>query len=192
MDPIHILIQHLQNHINLSPNDIDKIRSIVSVEHLNKKAFLLSGGQVSSHMNFIAKGCLNNFYIDEEGKKQMIVFGVEQWWINDLYSYLTGKSSDQYIQALEDSIVVRIHKDHLTKLYDEIPTIERFFRIKFERAYVASQERTLYSIHKSAEERFLEFTEKHKNIEQRVPQYMLASYLGITPEFLSMLRKKRQ
>lgn len=141
-------------------------------------------------MQFIAEGCLRAYYMDEEAKEHIVQFGIEGWWVNDLYSYLAKTPAKQFLQALEKSTVLQINRDTLNILYKEVPAIERFFRLKFEKAYVAFQERTLDVMSKTAEERYLEFRTKYRDIEQRVPQYMVASYLGITPEFLSSLRKK--
>lgn len=189
MNDIKNLIDHLRESIELGNEDVDKIFEYFSVQELKKKEVLLFAGDVSNHMRFISKGCLRAYYMDTEAKEHIIQFGIEGWWINDLYSFLTNTPAKQFIQALEDSNVVQIHKDSLNELYDRVPAIERFFRMKFENAYVALQDRTINSMSKPAEERYFEFRTKYRDIEQRVPQYMVASYLGITPEFLSRLRK---
>lgn len=150
---------------------------------------LLFPGEVSSHMRFIANGCLRAYYMDEMAKEHVVQFGIEGWWVNDLYSYLTQTPAKQFVQALEPTTILQIHRDSLNKLYDQVPAIERFYRLKFEKAYISLQDRTINSMSKTAEERYLEFRTKYRGIEQRVPQYMIASYLGITPEFLSALRK---
>lgn len=186
-----LLIEHFQEKITLSENQIQHILSSVKVKTLKKKSVLLGHHAISTHMNFIAKGCLRAYTVTNDAKIQITQFGIEGWWINDLYSYLTQTPSAQTIEALEDSVIIQIHKSTLNQWFDEIHPIERFFRLKFESAYVASQERTHNTINKTAEERYLEFRQKYRNIEQRVPQYMVASYLGITPEFLSMLRKRQ-
>lgn len=156
---------------------------------LGKKEFLLSPGQVSQHMRFIVNGCLRAFYMDESAKEHVVQFGIEGWWVNDLYSYLTQTPAKQFVQALEPSTVLQIHREALNRLYEEVPAMERFYRLKFEKAYVSLQDRTLNAMSKTAEERYLQFRSRYRGIEQRVPQYMVASYLGITPEFLSALRK---
>lgn len=183
------LIAHLRGIIQLSPNDEVIVRNSFKEICLEKKEVLLFIGETSSHMQFIAEGCLRAYYMDEEAKEHIVQFGVEGWWVNDLYSYLTNTPAKQFVQALEKSTVLQIHRDTLNILYNEVPAIERFFRLKFEKAYVAFQERTIDAMAKTADERYLEFRTKYRDIEQRVPQYMVASYLGITPEFLSALRK---
>lgn len=189
MNPSDRLIKHLRDTITLNEEEAVIVKNSFKEKRLEKKEVLLFTGEVSSHMQFIADGCLRAYYMDDEAKEHIVQFGIEGWWVNDLYSYLTQTPAKQFVQALEKSTVLQIHRDTLNKLYDEVPAIERFFRLKFEKAYVAFQERTINAMAKPAEERYLEFRMKYRNIEQRVPQYMIASYLGITPEFLSSLRR---
>ncbi|WP_282053411.1 Crp/Fnr family transcriptional regulator [Maribacter luteus] len=183
------LIAHLKETITLKDEEALIVKNSFKEKRLEKKEVLLFAGEISSHMQFIADGCLRAYYMDDEAKEHIVQFGIEGWWVNDLYSYLTQTPAKQFVQALEKSTVLQIHRDTLNKLYDKVPAIERFFRLKFEKAYVAFQERTIDAMAKTAEERYLEFRIKYRGIEQRVPQYMVASYLGITPEFLSALRK---
>jgi CRP-like cAMP-binding protein len=183
------LIAHLRKIITLTNEEAVIVGNSFKERLLEKKEVLLFAGEISSHMQFIAEGCLRAYYMDVEAKEHIVQFGIEGWWVNDLYSYLTKTPAKQFVQALEKSTVLQIHRDTLNNLYDEVPAIERFFRLKFEKAYVAFQERTINAMAKTAEDRYLEFRSKYRDIEQRVPQYMVASYLGITPEFLSALRK---
>ena len=190
MTPIDKLIVHFRNSITLTDGEAEIVGGYFTIEELKKKEILLFLGVHSSHMRFILEGCLRSYYMDGEAKEHVIQFGIEDWWINDLYSYLTNTPAKQFIQAIENSKVLQIHKDKLNELYNSVPAIERFFRFKFEKAYVSLQERTINTMSKTAEERYIKFRSKYRDIEQRVPQYMVASYLGITPEFLSSLRKK--
>ena len=141
-------------------------------------------------MRFITDGCLKCYHIDEDGNEQILQFGIEGWWINDLYSYLTQTPAKYFIQAIEDSCVFQIERNSLEQLYKQIPSIERFFRIKIQNAYVTLQDRTIHSMSKPAKQRYLDFRKSYPKIEQRVPQYMVASYLGVTPEFLSSIRNE--
>ncbi len=189
MKPIDKLILHLRESITLTNEEEDIIIKSFKQKRLKKKEILLFAGDVSSHMRFISEGCLRSYYMDEEAREHIIQFGIENWWINDLYSYLTKSPAREFIQALENSVVLQIHRDTLNALFEQVPTMERFFRFKFEKAYVALQGRTISTMSKPAEERYLEFRSKYRDIEQSVPQYMIASYLGITPEHLSNIRK---
>ena len=184
------LIAHLRKSISLTEDETKIISDSFSLVKLKKKEILLFAGDHSSHMRFISEGCLRSYYMDQDAKEHIIQFGIEDWWINDLYGYLTNTPSKQFIQAIEPSTVLQVHKDRLNELFDSVPALERFFRLKFQKAYVSLQERTINTMSKTAEERYIEFRSKYRDIEQRIPQYMIASYLGITPEFLSSLRKK--
>ncbi|MDC6363170.1 MULTISPECIES: Crp/Fnr family transcriptional regulator [Flavobacteriaceae] len=188
-EPTNLLVSHLRETISLSHTEANIVANSFQLHQLKKKEVLLFAGDVSTHMRFIAQGCLRAYYMDEQAKEHIVQFGIEGWWVNDLYSYLTRTPAKQFVQALEPSIVLQIHRDTLNDLYNEVPAIERFYRKKFENAYVSLQDRTINAMSKTAEERYLEFRSKHRDIEQRVPQYMVASYLGVTPEFLSALRK---
>jgi len=189
MTPIEKLIVHFRKSITLTDDEAVIVGGCFTIVELKKKEILLFVGDHSSHMRFISDGCLRSYYMDGEAKEHVIQFGIEDWWINDLYSYLTNTPSKQFVQAIDESIVLQIHKDKLNELYNNVPAVESFFRLKFEKAYVSLQERTINTMSKTADERYIDFRSKYRDIEQRVPQYMVASYLGITPEFLSKLRK---
>tara|TARA_B100000809_G_scaffold254127_1_gene290950 strand:+ start:1014 stop:1595 length:582 start_codon:yes stop_codon:yes gene_type:complete len=189
MTPIEKLIVHFRKSILLTADEEEIVGECFTLVKLKKKEILLFAGDHSSHMRFISDGCLRSYYMDGEAKEHVIQFGIEDWWINDLYSFITNTPSKQFVQAIDESIVLQIHKDKLNELYDNVPAVESFFRLKFEKAYVSLQERTINTMSKTAEERYIDFRSKYRDIEQRVPQYMVASYLGITAEFLSKLRK---
>ncbi|AHM58791.1 putative Crp/Fnr family transcriptional regulator [Flammeovirgaceae bacterium 311] len=159
-------------------------------KYLKKKEFLLQKGEVSNHMRFISEGCLRAFHLSDDTGEYIIQFGIEGWWINDLSSFLAQTPATQFIQALEPSKLYQIHRDTLHDLFDQIPMLERFFRLKMQKAYVALQDRTYKRMSQTAEERYHDFRQQYRELEQRVPQYMVASYLDITPEHLSALRKK--
>ncbi|MFN1218778.1 Crp/Fnr family transcriptional regulator [Chryseobacterium kwangjuense] len=191
MDPvISQLINHFREIIALSDADTEFIIPALEVIHLKKKDFLLSEGQVSKHMRFIAKGSLYAYSLDEKGKENTTQLGIENWWINDLYSYLSGQPSRMFIQANEETTVIQISKENLEQLYKEVPAISDFWRLKMQSAYVTLQERTFEHSRVDAYTKYRNFISTYRNIEQRFPQFMIASYLGITVEYLSYLRKK--
>lgn len=174
------------------PIDFEVIRAVMPllrIHKIDKKSFLLNPGEISNTMNFIAKGCMRVFYMDDNANEHILQFGIENWWINDLNSYLNNEPSRMYIQAIEDTILIQINKMDLEELYIKFPDISNFFRIKFQAAYVSLQERMISSMTLEAYERYRIFIKNYRGIEQRIPQYMVAAYLGITPEFLSHLRK---
>lgn len=191
MDQYDLLIDHFKKDVKLSSQEEKLITDCFSLREFKKNDVILSAGDISSQMRFIVEGCLKSYYLNEDGKEHIVHFGIEDWWINDLYSYFTGTPSTQYIQAIENGKFLQAPKEKLDELFDRSHAIERFFRLKFQNAYVAFIDRTINSLSKTAEVRYSEFCEKYPEIEQRIPQYALASYLGITPEFLSVLRKRR-
>jgi CRP-like cAMP-binding protein len=185
------LISHFKEKISLDEYEVDLILSRLEIKKLGRKENLLQPGQVSSHMRFILKGSMRVFYIDDKSQEHTLQLGIEGWWINDLYSYLSGKSSRMYIQANEPTILLQISKRNLESLYEQVPKLSDFFRLKIQSAYVALQERTIENMSLDAYSRYKTFITDYRNVEQRFPQYVIASYLGITPEFLSAIRKKR-
>jgi len=185
-----LFIDHIQKDVVLSESDVKMVSDIIEIKHLKKKEFLIQPGQTSNSMNFITEGCMRSYYVDENAQEHTLQLGIEEWWINDLYSYLSRKKSRMYVQALEDTTLVQLPRVKLEKLYFQVPPISNFFRIKIQNAYVAIQERVIDSMSDDAYDRYKDFIKSYRNIEQRVPQYIVASYLGITPEFLSYLRKK--
>lgn len=184
------LTAHFKEIIPLEETDIEIIIPTLEIVHLKKKDFLLQEGQVSKHMRFIAKGSLYAYYIDEKGRENTTQLGIENWWVNDLYSYLSGQPSRMFIQANEETTVIQISKENLEILYKEVPAVSDFWRLKMQSAYVTLQERTFEHSRVDAYTKYRNFISTYRNIEQRFPQFMIASYLGITVEYLSYLRKK--
>jgi len=187
---IQLLIKHFKQDVSLDETGIKKLTSIIKFKKLNKKEFLIEPGTTANTMNFIVQGCMRSYYLDENAQEHTLQLGIEEWWINDLYSYLSQIKSRMHVQALEKTLLIQLPRLDLEKLYIEVPEISNFFRIKIQNAYVAVQERIIESMSDDAYERYDNFRKSFRNIEQRVPQYIIASYLGVTPEFLSYLRKK--
>ncbi len=185
-----LLIQNIKDLVSLNEAETSLITDAFNPVELKKKQFLLKQGEYSNHMRFIAEGCLKVFDVDDAGNEHILQFGIKGWWVNDLYAYLTEQPATYYIQAITNSVVLQIHRTELNKLFDQIHMIDRFFRVKTQNGYVALQERTMHTMSKTAEQRYHEFITRYRNIEQQIPQYMIASYLGITPEHLSVIRKK--
>ena len=189
LDPFEQLIAHIRETVTLSESDTHLITEKFQIKELKKKEFLLQPGDIIVHARFIVVGCIRNFYIDVDGQERILQFGLENGWINDLYSYLTQTPAKYFLQALEPSLLLQIRKEDFEQLYKEVPAMERFMRIKIQKTYALLQNRTINLMSQTAEERYKDFLAKHPDIEQRVPQYMIASYLGISPEFLSSIRK---
>lgn len=183
-------LEHIHSSDSLTKEESEKINGSLEILHLSKKEILWEPGQIASATYFIAEGCMRSYYFDEKGAEVTVQLGIEDWWISDLYSFLSGKPSRLYLQALEPTTLVSISKSVLESLYYEIPALSHFFRKKIQAAYMALQERLMDNLSVEAYERYVQFRKQYRDIEQRIPQYVVASYLGVTPEFLSALRKK--
>ncbi|RKS96101.1 Crp/Fnr family transcriptional regulator [Chryseobacterium defluvii] len=184
------LIDHFSKYIQLNTEEVELIHSLFSYKSLKKKEFLLRSGDICRTESFIISGCLRTFSIDENGFEHTLTFAIEDWWTGDLLSFFTETSTSYNIVALEDSEILQITKTDLDKLYLKVPKLERYFRQLIQNAYVAQQQRIDQNLSQTAEQRYLSFVEKYPVLLQRIPQKHIASYLGITPVFLSMLRKK--
>lgn len=186
-DPI---LQNIARHIQLDPNEIELFISLLQHKTIKRKEFLLRQGDVCKSESFILKGCLRTYTLDSNGFEHIVQFGVEDWWMGDLYSFLTQTPTAYFIDALEDTEVVQINKENLNLLYEQVPKFERFFRLLFQNAYIAQQNRINQNLSYTAEQRYDDFKKRYPQLEQRISQKQIAAYLGITPVFLSMLRRK--
>lgn len=184
------LFEHLLRYIHLDAGEQAILLSHLQLRKLSRKEFLLKEGQVCSGMYFVIEGCLRLYSITEKGSEQILQFGIENWWISDYLSFENKLPSPYYIQAVEDSQVVLISRDVYEQLFHQIPGLDRYFRLMMQRAYTAALRKIEILLCQSAETRYEEFTKTFPGFVQRIPQYMLASFLGFTPEFLSMLRAK--
>jgi CRP-like cAMP-binding protein len=185
-----LLLRNIARHIQLDQTEIDFFITLLQTKNLKRKEFLLKQGEICKTENFINKGCLRVYTIDENGFEHIVVFGIEGWWVSDLFSLFTNAPSIYYIDALEDTELLQISKPNLDKLYERVPKFERFFRVILQNAYIAQQQRINQNLSLQAEQRYLNFIDKYPAFEKRIPQKQIAAYLGITPVFLSMLRKK--
>ena len=185
-----LILSNISKHISLTTEEIDFFTSLLKLKSLAKGDFLLREGEICKYETFVAQGCLKSFYLDENGFEHIIDFLIEEWWANDLYSLLTQTASKSNIRAIEDTTVVQISKHDLEILYREIPKFERFFRVLFQNAYISQREQINSTLSVEAEERYLLFVQKKPYAKKRFKQKDIASYLGITPQFLSALKKK--
>lgn len=184
------ILQHISRYIKLDEEETAFFITLLQSKQIKRKAFLLKAGDICRAESFIVKGCLRAYMIDDNGFEHVIMFGVEDWWIGDLFSFLTQSPTHYYIEALEDTEVLQISKANLDRLYETVPKFERFFRLIFQNAFVAQQQRINQNLSFTAEQRYIEFITKYPQLEQRLSQKHMAAYLGMTPVFLSMLRRK--
>lgn len=185
-----LLLSNLSKYISLTTEETEFFTSLLKSKYLAKGEFLLREGDVCKYETFVTKGCLKAYYLDENGFEHIIDFLIEEWWANDLYSLFTQTASKSNIKAIEDTAVLQISKNDLEILYQKIPKFERFFRILFQNAYITQRAQINSTLSIEAEERYLLFLQKKPYAEKRFTQKDIASYLGITPQFLSALKKK--
>lgn len=185
------IYNHINKFVDLSDDEQEILASLLKSSSFKKKAFLLTHGQICKANYFVVKGCLRLYFIDIKGAEQTTQFAIENWWISDLTSLLFQKPSDFYIQAAEETEVIAIEHRDYEELFKKIPELERYFRLIYQKLHQASQIRIKYLYSQTAEERYVNFNKMFPEFVQRVPQYMLASYLGFTPEFLSKIRAKK-
>ena len=179
------LFDYIANFTPLTSEEQSLLAAKVRIRKFLKGQFVVQNGDICQYENFVLSGSLKTFYIDNEGQEHIVMFAVENWWTADLGSFISQAAADFNVQCLEKSVLAQIRFEDLQQLYIDIPKLERFFRIIIEKAFVSSQKRVINNFSLPAKERYLKFREQYPQIEQRVPQYMIASYLGITKEFLA-------
>ena len=184
------ILENIAKHITLTTEEEALFLSKTETKHYKAKTILLSSGEICKHSYFVNSGILRSFNINDNIVEHVLNFACEGWWISDMYSYITQKPGDLFIEVLEDAEVVLLSKENQELLYQEIPKLERFFRILIEKSLVANQERLMNNLSLSAEERFEKFCTKYPTLIQKVPQKQIASFIGVTPEFFSKMKAK--
>jgi len=185
------LFNHINRFIDLSNDEQETLASLLKSFSVKKKAFLLEQGETCKANYFVVNGCLRLYFIDIKGVEQTTQFAIENWWITDLTSFLFQKPSEFFIQASENTEVIAIAQNDYEEMFARIPKIERYFRLILQKNHQAAQRRIMFLYSFTAEERYHHFNGLFPEFVQRIPQYMLASYLGFTPEFLSKIRAKK-
>ena len=176
--------------VNLSEEEEEVIKQYFTPKKLRKKQYLLQEGDICKHIAFVEKGALKAYVVDDAGAESIIQFALEGWVISDLYSFLTGEPATYNIDALENAELVLISKSAHEELLKKIPKYETYIRLQITGAYIALQKRLTSIISLPLEERYKNFLAVYPNIAQRVPQHMIASYMGLTPETLSRVRSR--
>jgi len=185
------MINHIRKFVEINDSEIPILNNYLKRIDLKKKEFLIKEGQICNRLYFVEKGCLRMYFINDKGIEQIMQFALESWWISDYYSYIDNKPSDYYIQSIEKSEIISIDMESYDLLIQELPKMEGYFRQVMLKAVAQSQLRIKLHFDLSKEELYKLFTTSFPDFAQRVPQYMLASYLDLTPEYVSELRKKK-
>ena len=185
-----LFFKSLNQKAQFSEAELIEIKKHLIPKKLRKRQYLLQEGDVCKHLAFVEKGALKSYSIDDRGNERIIQFGLEGWTIADLSSFITGEPGTYNIDAIEDSELILISKSSHDELMQTMPNYETYTRLNITGAYIAMQKRLTSIISSSLEERYLNFIEIYPNIVQRVPQHMIAAYMGFTPETLSRVRQK--
>lgn len=188
---IEPLLSYFDHLIPLNKEEKELVTEKFRPRLYRKKQYVLQEGDVCMQMNFVVRGCLRMYKIDEKGGTHILQFAAENNWIADLGSFHTEKSSELNIDALEDTMVLKINRNDLISLYMKAPKFDRIFRVLIENSYVSLQKRLLQTISSTGEDRYQYFIDTYPHLVNRLSQIQIASFLGITPEFLSRLRNKR-
>lgn len=184
------ILENIAKHVSLTSEEALLFLSKTEIRHYKAKTIIVTAGEISHNSYFVNSGLLRSFNINDNIVEHVLSFACEGWWIGDMYSLISQKPGYLFIEVLEDAEVVLLSKENQEILYQEIPKLERFFRILAENSLVAYQERLMDNLSLSAEERFDKFCKRYPTIIQRVPQKQIASYIGVTPEFFSKMKSR--
>jgi CRP-like cAMP-binding protein len=185
-----MFFKKINEKVSLSPDEEEICKTCLIPKKVRKRQYLLQEGDVCKYGAFVENGTLRSFTIDEKGHEHIVQFAIEGWWISDMYSFITGEPSVYNIEALGNSELLLLTHASQEELLRRVPKFERYLRLLVQGAYIALQRRLVLSLSQSAEEKYTKLIHTYPDIVQRVPQHMIASYLGITPETLSRIRKQ--
>lgn len=188
---IEKLIQHINSVTPLNSAEEEIVRDLFKEKVIPRKTFLLRSGELAQYSAFVVEGCLRSYAIDKNGYEHILQFAPENWWISDMYSAVKHLPSELNIDALLDTKVLLLTRTCQLSLFDRIPKLERYFRILTENALAASNHRTIDYLTLTAKQRYEKFCQLYPTVINSIPQKSIASYIGITPEFLSKLRAER-
>ncbi|PSL33869.1 Crp/Fnr family transcriptional regulator [Dyadobacter jiangsuensis] len=184
------ILQNLAESIQLDTLETDFFLSLLQTQKLRRRDFLLQAGEVCRHQSFVVSGCLKVSYLDPAGAEHVVKFAPENWWAFDLESFAVQSGAFYSIQAIDDTEVLKISRANMDLLLDRVPKFEKFNRLMYQTAYIALQRRLTQNLASKADERYQQFQLKYPGLENRIAQKDIASYLGVTPEFLSSMRRR--
>ncbi|WP_130736071.1 Crp/Fnr family transcriptional regulator [Flavobacterium sp. J27] len=184
------ILENVCKKINLTKEEQNILIDYLEIKEYSKRSYLLKEGDICNFEGYINKGCVRKYYINEHGNEFILQFAIEDWWISDIASFHEQKASKLFIETLDDSQLFILTPSKKEELLKKVPKLERFFRLLVQKSMVAGQNRLINTVSKTAEEKYLEFIKIYPTIPQRVPQHLIASYLGISAEFLSKVRTR--
>lgn len=184
------LIDYFNKLLPLNDEEKAFVEDVFKERRVKRRQFILQEGEICKHNTFVLEGCFKMYFIDDNGKEHNLQFAIENWWIGDIGSFHSDEPSKLYIEAMENSVILQVKKEDQLRLFVDYPKFNRIFRVLAENAMVGLQKRTIQNISSTAEERYLDFLRRHPQFFNRISNVQIASYLGVTPEFLSAIRKK--
>jgi CRP-like cAMP-binding protein len=185
-----LLLSSVHKHIKLTDDEASLFISYLEPKSVSRRTMLAKEGEVCRHSMFVVDGALKSYALDKQSSEHVISFALSGWWIADMYSLINQKPGVLQIESIADSSLLLLSRDKQELLYERIPKFERFFRIITENALVASQQRIINNLTLTAEERYVHFMERYPFVLDCAPLHNIASYLGMTPEFLSKIRRR--
>jgi CRP-like cAMP-binding protein len=185
------IITYMEQFIKLSDEDRNAVGAIFKVIKVKKRQFIVQPGFIARNRYFVIEGALKGYVIGDQGQEHTIQLAIEDWWISDYNSYMFQQPATMFVMALEDCTLLQISHEDEVFLKNSSHSLETFFRIIAERATAFMQRRIIINLTQSAEERYDSFMQRYPAMVQRIPQYTIASYLGMTTEFLSKIRNKK-
>jgi len=186
-----LILKNISKHISLDQEEENYFQSLLIYREVPKKTLLLAEGHVCKQLSYVHSGTLRSYCLDKDGKESTIMFAIADWWVTDMYCYLNEKTAMMFIELIGDSCIFQLSRENFDKLFTSITKFERFFRILMQNAYTREQLRIIENLTLTAEERYDRFINRYPQLLKQVTQKQIASYLGITPEFLSTIRKKK-
>lgn len=187
---IEPLKSYFSKHLPFNDKEVEILKTVFKEKKVRRRQYLLQEGDICQFNSFVVEGCLRMYMVDDQGKEHNLQFAIENWWILDMESFYMGNPSKLNIEAIEHSTIYQIKKEDQFKLFVDYPKFNRIFRVLCENALIATQKRVLQNISSTAEERYLDFLDRHPQLFNRISNVQIASYIGVTPEFLSAIRKR--
>ncbi|WP_064198298.1 MULTISPECIES: Crp/Fnr family transcriptional regulator [Emticicia] len=185
------IINYISKFVSLSSEELSVVESCMKFREIPKKILLLNAGDICNFEAYVLKGCIREYFIDHRGQELTLEFAVEDWWVSDITSFENQLPSTMYIETLEDCQLLVLSRESKDELLARVPKLERMFRLMIQRHLSVLQKRLFRTVSYTAMDKLEEFTKRYPSLSQRVPQHYIASYLGITPEFLSRLRNRQ-
>jgi len=186
-----LIRSNVERYISLNSRQKKVFEDLLLQEHYGRKFYILNQNQPCNDICFVNSGILRAFHMSPDGKESTLMFATKDWWITDMHSFLNELPAMVSIQVVKNSSILKLSKKNLDQLYVEIPQFNQFFRILMQNAYCREQLRTIQNLSLSSKERYERFIQKYPQIANNVPLKQIASYLGITPEFLSAIRSEQ-